>query len=173
MSFNLANYEPVEDRLARFWADHKGGRVITEMVPAPDGQWIIKTSVWRSGTTAEPDATGYAHEVVGSSGVNRTSALENCETSSIGRALANLGYAPKGARPSREEMTKVDQAPPARLSVTSASASAKQLETITKLMPSPEWVADWKAERSITGKINKAEASALIEDLIALKGEQG
>jgi hypothetical protein len=33
--------------------------------------------------------------------------LENCETSAIGRALANAGYAPKGKRPSREEMTKV------------------------------------------------------------------
>jgi arylamine N-acetyltransferase len=33
--------------------------------------------------------------------------LENCETSAIGRALANAGYAPKGKRPSREEMSKV------------------------------------------------------------------
>jgi hypothetical protein len=33
--------------------------------------------------------------------------LENCETSAIGRALANAGYAAKGKRPSREEMTKV------------------------------------------------------------------
>jgi hypothetical protein len=33
--------------------------------------------------------------------------LENCETSAIGRALANAGYAAKGKRPSREEMIKV------------------------------------------------------------------
>jgi len=33
--------------------------------------------------------------------------LENCETSAIGRALANAGYAAKGKRPSREEMGKV------------------------------------------------------------------
>jgi hypothetical protein len=38
--------------------------------------------------------------------VNKTSALENGETSAIGRALANAGYAPKGKRPSREEMSK-------------------------------------------------------------------
>jgi hypothetical protein len=37
--------------------------------------------------------------------------LENCETSAIGRALANAGYAPKGKRPSREEMTKVVREP--------------------------------------------------------------
>ena len=52
-------------------------------------------------------ATGYAEETVSSRGVNQTSALENCETSAIGRALANAGYAPKGKRPSREEMSKV------------------------------------------------------------------
>jgi len=53
-----------------------------------------------------PDATGLAQEREGSSTVNKTSALENCETSAIGRALANLGYAAKGKRPSREEMSK-------------------------------------------------------------------
>ncbi|MBV5280514.1 MAG: hypothetical protein J0651_04550 [Actinobacteria bacterium] len=41
-------------------------------------------------------------------------ALENCETSAIGRALANAGYAPKGKRPSREEMSKVVAAKPVK-----------------------------------------------------------
>jgi hypothetical protein len=36
--------------------------------------------------------------------------LENCETSAIGRALANAGYASKGKRPSKEEMVKVTRA---------------------------------------------------------------
>jgi hypothetical protein len=107
--FNLANYEPVEDRLARFWADHPDGRVLTELVPAPEGQWIVRSEIWKDGTTDRPDATGYAHEHVTDRGVNSTSALENCETSSVGRALANLGYAPKGARPSREEMQKAQR----------------------------------------------------------------
>lgn len=107
--FNLANYEPVEDRLARFWDEHPNGRVLTDLVPAPEGQWIIRSEVWRDGAAERPDATGYAHEIVTDRGVNSTSALENCETSSLGRALANLGYAPKGARPSREEMTKASQ----------------------------------------------------------------
>jgi len=109
MAFNLANYEPVEDRLRRFWADSPEGRIITRIHPSPEGEWIIETQVWRDGSRTLPDATGYAHEVVTSRGVNATSALENCETSSIGRALANLGYAPKGARPSREEMQKVER----------------------------------------------------------------
>jgi hypothetical protein len=54
-----------------------------------------------------PWTTGLAEETVQGRGVNATSALENCETSAIGRALANAGYATKGKRASREEMSKV------------------------------------------------------------------
>ena len=53
-----------------------------------------------------PQATGFATEIEGTSPVNRANASENCETSSIGRCLANLGFAAKGRRPSREEMGK-------------------------------------------------------------------
>ena len=108
--FNLEDYEPVEDRLARFHDDHKAGRVLTELVHHGDGQWIVKASVYRDETDDRPAASGYAHEVTGEGMVNKTSALENCETSAIGRALANLGYAPKGKRPSREEMVKANGA---------------------------------------------------------------
>ena len=39
-----------------------------------------------------PASTGYAYEKEGSSFINKTSALENCETSAVGRALAILGF---------------------------------------------------------------------------------
>ena len=112
MSFDLSNYEPVEDRLRRFWADHPQGKIVTNLFPSEAGTFIVKAEAWRGDLlesdpmTRLPDATGYAHEQVTSRGVNAASALENCETSAVGRALANLGYAPKGARPSREEMEK-------------------------------------------------------------------
>lgn len=105
-NFNLADYEPVEDRLARFWADHPAGRVATLLVASEGTEWVFRAEVYRDADDAAPWATGYAHEVTGQGMVNKTSACENCETSAIGRALANAGYAPKGKRPSREEMTK-------------------------------------------------------------------
>lgn len=109
--FNLDNYEPVEDRLARFWDEHpEGARVLTELVKAEGGEFIVKAIIFENLDDDQPIATGYAHELVGSTPVNKTSALENCETSAIGRALANMGYAPKGARPSREEMEKATRA---------------------------------------------------------------
>ena len=103
----LADYEPVEDRLAKFWAEWPNGRVVTHMVTKADGQFIVRAELFRDASDLEPAATGLAWETISEKGVNRTSALENCETSAIGRALANLGYAAKGKRPSREEMEKV------------------------------------------------------------------
>jgi hypothetical protein len=104
--FSLADYEPVEERLRRFWADHPNGRIVTDLVHRDERQYIVRADVYTDRDDERPAATGYAEEVVGSTPVNKTSALENAETSAVGRCLANLGYAPKGARASREEMEK-------------------------------------------------------------------
>jgi len=111
MAFNVNDYEPVEVRLNRFWEQYPEGRVATELVFHSETQFIIKASVYRHLDDAVPMATGYAEERVDPNPkrVNFASALENGETSAIGRALANANFAPKGARPSREEMTKVQR----------------------------------------------------------------
>jgi hypothetical protein len=110
--FNMADYEPVEARLARAHADRNDLRVITDIVMHDDKAVIVKATIYKSGDDLEharPWATGYAQESIGSSNITRTSWLEVCETSAIGRALANAGYAPKGARASREEMQKASR----------------------------------------------------------------
>ena len=105
--FNLEDYETVEERLAKFWKDHPDGQIHTKLLDHTSGRFIVEASIFR--TEADPRAwtTGLAEETVQGRGVNATSALENCETSAIGRALANAGYATKGKRASREEMSKV------------------------------------------------------------------
>jgi hypothetical protein len=109
--FNLADYEPVEVRLEKFIKDYPDFRISTELEVVDANRYIVKAYLYKNSTDAIAWATGLAEETVTSRGVNQTSALENCETSAIGRALANAGYAPKGKRPSREEMTKVVKAP--------------------------------------------------------------
>jgi len=105
--FNLADYEPVEVRLEKFINDYPTFRIATELELVEKDRYIVKAYLYKVDSDVIAWSTGYAEETVSSRGVNQTSALENCETSAIGRALANAGYAPKGKRPSREEMTKV------------------------------------------------------------------
>lgn len=105
--FNLEDYETVEERLVKFWKDNPDGRISTTLVESTLQRFIIKAAIYRTEVDAQAWTTGYAEETVSTRGVNSTSALENCETSAIGRALANAGYASKGKRPSREEMSKV------------------------------------------------------------------
>jgi hypothetical protein len=109
--FNLADYEPVEVRLEKFIKDYPDFRISTELEVIEASRYIVKAYLFKNATDVVAWATGLAEETVTSRGVNQTSALENCETSAIGRALANAGYAPKGKRASREEMTKVIKAP--------------------------------------------------------------
>jgi len=110
--FNLEDYETVEERLIKFWKDHPDGRIDTLLVDATLQRFIVKASIYRTEVDAQAWTTGYAEETVSTRGVNSTSALENCETSAIGRALSAAGYATKGKRPSREEMSKVKAAEP-------------------------------------------------------------
>ena len=110
MAFDLADYETVEDRLIKFWEGYPDGRIETELL-IEDGThgYIVKARIFRKSDDTRFWTSGLAQENVTEKGVNSTSALENCETSAIGRALANAGFAAKGKRASREEMAKVKQ----------------------------------------------------------------
>ena len=105
--FNLADYETVEVRLEKFIKDYPDFRIATELEVVERDRYIVKAYLFKVSSDSAAFSTGLAEEKVADRGVNQTSALENCETSAIGRALANAGYAAKGKRPSREEMSKV------------------------------------------------------------------
>ena len=107
MAFNINDYETVEVRLGRYIADYPDFMVHTELVEATATRFIVLAKIYRTCVDTQPFATGLAYETISDRGVNQTSALENCETSAIGRALANAGYAAKGKRPSQSEMAKV------------------------------------------------------------------
>lgn len=153
--FNLEDYETVEQRIKRFYADHPQGRIHTKnLTTLQDRQvstWVVRAEVWvempnddadKHGWSKQPGAylkaTGLAFEIDGTGMANKTSALENAETSAIGRALANAGYS-GNKRSSREEMAKVarDQTPkaPARAWNVEAKALAdsKDIEGLRTL----------------------------------------
>ena len=109
--FDLSKYIPVHSRITSFYERYPDGRIVTELVSLNEdtGFVCIKASAFRSRDDAEPSSTGHAFEVRGQGYVNTTSFIENGETSSIGRALANLGFAIENGIASREEMQKVNR----------------------------------------------------------------
>lgn len=116
--FNLDTYATVEERLREYQADNPDYAVRTDIVHySEDGKVVIRATLYRSGELLKAGvfhATGIAEETP-EGYVNATSRVENCETSAIGRALANAGYPGKkdgtkpAPRPSREEMEKVER----------------------------------------------------------------
>jgi hypothetical protein len=118
-AFNLADYETVEDRLKRFWAmpEHTDARIIT-INHTTEGdrqrsQWVVEARIYLSQAEQlanTPKAAEWAFETDGVGMANKTSALENCCTSAIGRALADMNMS-GNKRTSREEMEKVARGP--------------------------------------------------------------
>lgn len=163
---NLDNYAPVSDRIAAYWADNPDGRITTRLVVDDGVRVLFHAEVYRKADDFYPMAEGYAEEIRGSSNVNKTSAIENCETSAIGRALANWRYQASAQRPSREEMSKVEHFEQA------FGASAKPTSKPTTMSPrsaaeppSEKQLRLLRALGSTQTPATKKEASDLIEVL--------
>jgi hypothetical protein len=106
--FNLEDYDTVESRIKKFWEQFPNGRILTDVLHDSDERKVVKAYVYADREDQRAITSGMAEEIVGSSMVTKTSALEVCETSAIGRALANFIFS-GNKRPSREEMEKVDR----------------------------------------------------------------
>jgi len=106
--FNLDNYETVEDRLKVFWKENPNGCITTDVVHITDDGSCVTIKAYIQDNNGNLVATGIAQETKGQGGFANTDAwVENCETSAIGRGLANWKYqGSKSPRPSREEMSK-------------------------------------------------------------------
>ena len=151
MGFNLDDYEPVAVRHSRWLEQHPNGRTITHMVSIPGADvCVIRAELWLEDVCI---ATGYAEEVRGAGNVNRTSHVENCETSAVGRALANAGMAGTDVnkRPSREEMMKVQNNAP-KMRITQASSAKGDGVTIKgdQWGPIPDWLVLEAAQAGVT-----------------------
>lgn len=168
--FNLNDYETVAERLRRFHADHPNGRIVTKnLTTLQDRQvstWVVQAKIYVENPHWGDDkvydqwvlkATGLAFEVDGGKGPNATSALENAETSAIGRALGNMNYV-GDKRASREEMAKANS------QVTPAATSNRDW------LKESESVMSYLEMKKLWAMANAANASQQILEEIASRG---
>ncbi len=94
-------YVEVNQRIKYFREHYPEGSLITEMVSNDDGVCIFKATAI---IEDKARSTGWAYEKEGSTNINRTSYIENCETSALGRCLGNLGIGIDGSVASAEEV---------------------------------------------------------------------
>lgn len=114
-AYDPNQYETVAERLQRAHADHKDLRLITKILEIVRDenqrpiQYIVEASVYYGDVLKAVDV---AEEMVGSSFINKSNALENASTSAAGRALSLAGYmgvdpnTKKPIRPTQQDMEK-------------------------------------------------------------------
>lgn len=167
MAINIhgKSYIEVKDRVAEFLRNYSNGRIVTEIVEATPEYITMRSIVTPECNQPERYFTGYAHEFRDdmTSKVNKTSMVENCETSAVGRALAFAGIGIIESIASADEVNKAvnhTATPPRPL------ATPGQREHIAKLTLkyglSPEQ-KDFLTKRG--DQLTSVEAKRIIEKL--------
>ena len=114
MKIHGKDYVMVDERLRHFHETYPNGAIETSVNTEPEFLIYLQTNskpVFVVRAVVIPDIsvperyfTGHAYEVEGSNNINDGSALENCETSAVGRALGLLGIGLIGGIASADEM---------------------------------------------------------------------
>ena len=125
---NGNEYVTVAERLEKLHREYDKIAIETEILRFDEEIVLVKAIL----TIDDKKFIGHAQEIIGSSQVNSTSALENAETSAVGRALAFAGLAVNGSIASADEIKKAEDR--SRLSFDGETATASQLAKIRSLL---------------------------------------
>ena len=141
------DYIPVNERIKAFRFIYPRGQILTEIIGLENGVCTMKAEVYDD--NGKLLATGHGQEKEGSTFINKTSFIENCETSCIGRALGSLGIGLDNGFASYEEV---------------ANAKVQQGENLDRKTISKE---EWEKLKQM---YCKDEIKALYEELSITKG---
>jgi len=151
-------YVMVNERIMYF-RNNMEGQIITEILSNEDGVCIFKASIIVNDKVV---ATGHAYEKEGSTFINKTSYVENCETSAIGRALGILGIGIETSVASYEEVAnaiKQQEQPEAIKEENTSAFFEKELDQCEFLEDAEAWATANKGR--IAESLNKTEKAKL------------
>ena len=141
------DYIPVNERIKAFRFIYPRGQILTEIIGLENGICTMKAEVYDD--NGKLLATGHGQEKEGSTFINKTSFIENCETSCIGRTLGSLGIGLDNGFASYEEV---------------ANAKVQQGENLDRKTISKE---EWEKLKQM---YSKEEIKAMYTELNISKG---
>lgn len=124
------DYAEVNQRIKAFRMVYPTGLINTELVSNENGICIFRASVFDEDRNLL--ATGTAYEKENSSFINKTSYIENCETSAIGRALGIAGFGIDTSIASAEEVQNA-------MNNQNKLATKEQIAKIVEVIPKDKW----------------------------------
>lgn len=167
MGYDVSDYVQVNERIEKFYERYPEGSIQTEIQSIVDGVVIFKAYAYRDREDTRP-ATGHAYEKENSSFINKTSYIENCETSAVGRALAMLGFEIKKSIASKEEVEN------AKLQQQPTKISSQQLDILLKLLVD-KGITDEAVQKTMevykVNDLSELNETQYGQILIRLKGE--
>lgn len=134
------NYVEVNERVKAFRMLEPEGCISTEILSLENGVCVIKATIINS--AGQMLATGIAYEKEGSSNINKTSYIENCETSAIGRALGMCGIGIDTSIASYEEVANAIENQENPAPVKEADTKLRVLKYVNN-SDDPKAVAEW------------------------------
>lgn len=108
----MADYIPVNERIAAFYEKHPEGSLQSEIVELSESRVVMRAYAYRTPTDERPGIGYSSLNIPGSTSFTRGSEIENCETSAWGRSIAALGFEVKrGIATAEEVRNKQDETP--------------------------------------------------------------
>jgi hypothetical protein len=127
VNINGNDYYTVAERLTKLHQKNNNVTIITEIIKMDMEIVVVKATV----SIDNLNYSGHAQEIIGSNKINTTSALENAETSAVGRALAFSGIGVDGSVASADEIIKAESR---SNGIVEQSATSAQINAIEKLL---------------------------------------
>lgn len=147
-------YVLVSDRIIYFNETYPDGCVRTELVSDPESELVIVKATIQPDQAFHRSFTGYSQAIKGDGFINKTAALENAETSAVGRALAMMGIGVIDSVASVDEINKAQGSEGKR---TYKKATQKQID----------WM--YSVAKEVSGHEHSEELDKYIEGILTIK----
>jgi len=154
-------YFTVAERVSAFREKHPDRTIETEIVRWEGDDVVVKASISDSGKLI---ATGLAHEVRGSTNINKTSHVENCETSAIGRCLAAFGMGGTEYATADEVANAIAQQNEAKAGMSDKEVNELLIENTTTMLAYSDSILAIKAAISLDDLSTASEEWFSLDD---------